>query len=842
MQLIPLLVALAAASAAGATTADDVCSPLADPCVVPTGTTIDVTDGSVLDFGTRALVLAAGGASTRLDGNGGSMTILAGSVTLNPGSGILSRSGSVTVISTGAISVLRSGNARARIDVGDFSSPGTITLDADGDLEIQGVVTAQGAGAEAGNGSVALTSLGDVRISGEVNASSGGADFGGDVNVQVPQGDLLVSGFVDASGGIGGGTIEMVAAGSITTVAVNGASRIDARADGSEGDGGAIDLSAVNGDLVLEIPLFTQGSPGTDLGGSGGDVTIDAGGSVVLGSTVDLSGAVPDGDGGDLDVWAGLDLVHTGEAASRGRDQTGVGGAIDLFARRMLTVGPADVSGTCATCSGGDILATAWCGVTVPSGVQLRADGAAGGVQLRSGDGMAVHGNVTAGQAIEVFYRDAADPPDLTGATFSPAPLVEVRPLLVPCGGPIANCGNGQLNAGEGCDDANRADCDGCSANCQLEACGNGRLGCNQQGQVEACDDGNTVACDGCSANCTRRDDVCGDGVAECGEECDTGPAVDCDAGGCSAQCQDEFCQNGRAECGEQCDDGAPTETCSEQCQSIVPATCGDGNHDPTEGCDDANLTDCDGCSHLCQLEACGNGTTECAEECDDFNTSSCDGCSGSCAVEACGNQIVDCGEECDEGDENGRPGSSCLGCRFAPVCTPEVVGACIPCLQPVDCDPLGRCGGVDCIDDVCTPDPIDCSSDDPCEEGSCHVSDGCRFDPVLGFDSVRCRLSDIQTTLADESVSERAQVGLGKLLGKAQAKVDAAEAAFEAGSTKRVGRAFSAARRKLIRLGKKVVKLQPKQITDPGVGGELSDLAGDAVRRVDGLRGDLVP
>lgn len=59
-------------------------------------------------------------------------------------------------------------------------------------------------------------------------------------------------------------------------------------------------------------------------------------------------------------------------------------------------------------------------------------------------------------------------------------------------------CGNGELDAGEGCDDGNRESGDGCDVNCQPTGCGNGVAHDGEQ-----CDDGNTTAGDGCGPDCT---------------------------------------------------------------------------------------------------------------------------------------------------------------------------------------------------------------------------------------------------------------------------------------------------------------------------------------------------
>ncbi|MDQ3366848.1 MAG: DUF4215 domain-containing protein [Myxococcota bacterium] len=71
-----------------------------------------------------------------------------------------------------------------------------------------------------------------------------------------------------------------------------------------------------------------------------------------------------------------------------------------------------------------------------------------------------------------------------------------------------------------------------------------------------------------------------------------------------------------------------------------TPIVCGDGFVAPSEGCDDSNTTDGDGCSSTCQLElVCGNGVLQTGEQCDDANTSNNDGCSMACVIE---NQVTE--------------------------------------------------------------------------------------------------------------------------------------------------------------------------------------------------------
>ncbi|MCB9629680.1 MAG: DUF4215 domain-containing protein [Sandaracinaceae bacterium] len=120
----------------------------------------------------------------------------------------------------------------------------------------------------------------------------------------------------------------------------------------------------------------------------------------------------------------------------------------------------------------------------------------------------------------------------------------------------VTGCGDGLVDPGESCDDANDDDNDGC-ARCRWPTlCGNGVV----EG-AEACDDGNRINGDGCRASCEL--EACGDGHVD-------GPAETCDdeSGSCLA------------------------------CQSA--ASCGDGALTEPELCDDGGSADWDGCSASC--------------------------------------------------------------------------------------------------------------------------------------------------------------------------------------------------------------------------------------------------
>jgi fibro-slime domain-containing protein len=221
-------------------------------------------------------------------------------------------------------------------------------------------------------------------------------------------------------------------------------------------------------------------------------------------------------------------------------------------------------------------------------------------------------------------------------------------------------CGNGALDATELCDDGNTTNGDGCTQLCQLEAnwscptpgqkcvyiavCGDGTLTSD-----EACDDHNVVGGDGCSADCKtveagwqcrvpgkKCNPLCGDGKMVAGlEQCDDGNVNDGD--GCSHTCLIE-----------------PGSSCTGTPSVCTNSVCGDGVKQSGEACDLGALNglfngDGSGCSKTCTQEpvcrnaqgktqacatSCGNGNIETGEACDDGNLDNNDGCSSTCTVE----------------------------------------------------------------------------------------------------------------------------------------------------------------------------------------------------------------
>ncbi|MBM4266959.1 MAG: hypothetical protein FJ144_10145 [Deltaproteobacteria bacterium] len=91
--------------------------------------------------------------------------------------------------------------------------------------------------------------------------------------------------------------------------------------------------------------------------------------------------------------------------------------------------------------------------------------------------------------------------------------------------------------------------------------------------------------------------------------------------------------------------------------------TCGDGEENPGEECDDGNLIDGDGCDSNCTFTACGNGIVTSGEVCDDGNVAAGDCCGATCQLEA-----------------NGAPCDDARLCTRSDACS---VGVCVGAEEP---------------------------------------------------------------------------------------------------------------------------------------------------------------
>ena len=114
---------------------------------------------------------------------------------------------------------------------------------------------------------------------------------------------------------------------------------------------------------------------------------------------------------------------------------------------------------------------------------------------------------------------------------------------------PPGVCGDGEVNPGEACDDANDDETDDCLPGCVAAECGDGKLWVGK----EDCDDGNAIETDACLSTCAKA--TCGDGqVWKDFEGCDDANMVDTDT---CFKCKPAKCGDGVVQDGvEECDDG----------------------------------------------------------------------------------------------------------------------------------------------------------------------------------------------------------------------------------------------------------------------------------------------
>jgi cysteine-rich repeat protein len=791
-----------------------------------------VVAGSTLDFGTQDVVLRQG---STLDVGAGAMTILARSLTLQPGTALLGHGGSISVRTENNIGVLRpSQGTSARVDVSAPVATGTRIelISENGTIEIAGALDARGTNTDASGGSIGVSALG-VLVSGDVRTTGGVLGSGGEVKIDAKAGNLTVSGTIIGLGG-SGGPVELTADGTIEMTGI-----IDIRATTPGNDGGTLTVVTMSGPITLGGKISMQGNQGTTLdgGANGGDLHVFSGAGLTISGMIDITGAPPDGEGGEAFLMSALGTVQTGMLLAQGRGTESDGGNVEFDSHGPLTLGQIDLyGGGNLPDLGGTLQATAWCNLTVPGAVTINAQGQNGKIGLRAGGLISVAGNLKAAVPIVVEYRTI--PPMTAFGTFVPSLAPPVQNLATPpCGGfPPPGCGDGTLQTGEECDPppGNTTSCDGCSSTCKFEVCGNDTLDCGEE-----CDDGNTNDGDGCHGDCSRIE-RCGDGVEDGAETCDDGNDVPCD--GCSSTCQLEACGNGVVECDEECD---PPNVggCSADCSTLIPPGCGNGTRVDPEECDDGNTQDADGCSHQCHAERCGNNTLDPGEDCDDANTNGCDDCSPTCKTEGCGNGVIDCGEECDDGAANGAPGGSCLPdvCVPGPTCSTGGEQPCIPCATTPDCDPLNACGAARCDNGVCTPvAPPECSDDDVCNGVEiCDPASGCKDGPALtcddgddcsvddcdpvsgcshvlptGYALPGCRLltaKDIVDAALEDEINARIRTKLLKKIDGVQHRVAAAVVAGD--NAKKVRKALKAAARQINAIVRLVTKQRGKKI-----------------------------
>jgi cysteine-rich repeat protein len=266
-------------------------------------------------------------------------------------------------------------------------------------------------------------------------------------------------------------------------------------------------------------------------------------------------------------------------------------------------------------------------GTTGAGGQSGGAATGGGGGQSGGADAGGGGGGTTSAGGASGGHPDAA-----AGGSSGPDAAAQYKPLL---------CGNGTVDPGEDCDDANTKNGDGCNNNCHWS--------CTDT-NADLCTNGSY--CDGperCSA-----DHKCLPSAGNLPDGTICGQSQKCLSGACREAPAD--CGDGLIEKGEECEDGNKVngdgcDSCRFTCLS-TDATRNCVSTDPCPGtatCDDHKHL-CVGATPLQDLSPCGNGKA-------------CVG--GACTDKYCSNGKLDPGEECDDG--NRVKGDGCENdCKFS--------------------------------------------------------------------------------------------------------------------------------------------------------------------------------
>jgi hypothetical protein len=479
-----------------ATVADDLCPSGSDPCTIPSGThTID--DGSVLDFGTRHVIL-----NGKLDVGTGHMQVYAGEITMNSGGKFfaqgnnLTNGGSIYIDVVGDFEFVTSGLAAFDLT---GKSGGSLQISSDTGnvrgrrrLSLQGTTTSGDGGTLdifADGGAVELND--PIGTDGaEIIARGGNLGYGGEIEI-FALGDVTLA-EVDASGGeIGGGLIEVDSDGAFTA---KGSVNLDG--GGTSGAGGAISVETRGGPIRFEDEISATGAAVVD-GGDGGELFLDASDSdIILQDRIEAN-SHGWGCAGSVILW-GRDIQAQEEIQTRGTSAEGCGtfdfditatGSVEvlsikadagngggaflsLFSSGPMTIGgPAsptyaiDISASGTGGMGGDLVIHSSGPVTIDKGIT--ADGSAlvgiggdiriegctltllptatlsaketlGSITLRDGAQMDLSGSeLTADPnsgVITLQYLDSGQVPITTGTTFDgPTPVIMQDPNIPDC-------------------------------------------------------------------------------------------------------------------------------------------------------------------------------------------------------------------------------------------------------------------------------------------------------------------------------------------------------------------------------------------------------------------------
>jgi hypothetical protein len=325
--------ALSACTAAQISSQDSVnCPSGSGPCNI--SKSFDIGNGCTLDFGTRAVTVLGSG---KIDVLSNTVEIRAGSFSIAPGGRVegrgnlatppRDRGGLLTITTTGAVNIQRSGSFKGVVDFSANIKGGTFSVVAGGSITVSGDIIANNLTPNGGNGVISLRSDGDITSGTNSTIAAMGGDFstGGFVDVNAPKGKVDFGTSINVNGG-DGGVVDILSGGESIVRGINGIGGGDA------GSGGCASVFAgTRVQMLGSVLLNGTGSSTLSGGGCGGFIDIEARfGDATISDQILAESGAPDGGGGGISVIARGSILTAAAAplSVQGQGPSSCGGEI----------------------------------------------------------------------------------------------------------------------------------------------------------------------------------------------------------------------------------------------------------------------------------------------------------------------------------------------------------------------------------------------------------------------------------------------------------------------------------------------------------------------------------
>jgi filamentous hemagglutinin family protein len=391
-----------------------------------------VVDGALTILGTGEI-----SASSLSEGNGGSLSVWAGTLTIDGSAkpkrftGIITKSyrdgggnaGDLSVVVNGALNLLGTGGISAATDSigngGDLSvtapsvtitGGSAINADTNGagrggrvtlttqNLVIDGLGSSKFTGissdsTDAGQAGGVVVRSGDLRLvnGGQISTSAFGPGQGGDVNVVVDAAlirdriESTPSGVFATSDGTGNAGKVLFQSRDLTM----SAGGLISSSTSGQGNAGTVTVNSHRIDIDgqgddIGTGIISNARPGST--GQAGDVRVESDSLTIKGGGEVAASTLSSGKGGDVTLQLGILVVDgigtaffTGVRASSEPGATGVAGSVTISASQVSLANAGQISVTASAASGGGITVSSESTITLSNGSSITASAAGDG-------------------------------------------------------------------------------------------------------------------------------------------------------------------------------------------------------------------------------------------------------------------------------------------------------------------------------------------------------------------------------------------------------------------------------------------------------------------------------